>query len=392
MKETAYLMEQTMRWYGPNDSVSLTDIKQAGCTGVVAALHEIPNGEVWTKEQIIKRKKIIEASGLKWSVVESVPVHEDIKTHTGNFKLYIDNYKTTLRNLADSGIYNVTYNFMPVLDWTRTDLSYKLKDESLALKFDLIDIIVFDVFMLNRPNAEKEYSRELLKIAQQKFNSLSKEKRRELQNNIIAGLPGSEESFTLQQFINKLKVYQNIEADILKNNLIYFLKEICPAADTLGIRLSIHPDDPPFILFGLPRVVSTQKDLKSIFTAVPNSSNGLCFCSGSLAARKDNNLLSILDEFADRINFLHLRNIKKDSETSFYESDHLEGDVPMVEIMRKIISISKKRKINIPVRPDHGHQMLDDLSKTTNPGYSAIGRLRGLAELRGLEMGLERIQ
>ena len=388
-------MKETWRWFGPQDPVSLDHVKQAGATGVVSALHHLYRGEAWSLDEVLKRKTQIEAAGLDWSVVESIPVHNSIKLQTGPFRQFTDAWKDSLAAIARARVNIVCYNFMPLVDWTRTDLRWRLPSTGCALRFDVIDFAAYDLFVLQRTAAEQDYSAESIAAARARLDSMSEARRNELERTIIAGLPGAEASYTRTTLKTLLAEYAGLTAAELRAHLIAFLREVAPVAEELGARLAIHPDDPPWSLFGLPRVVSTAEDVRTILAGVDTAANGLTFCVGSYGARADNNLLAMVDEFASRIHFAHLRQVVREPDGSFCEAEHLRGSSDMVGVICALLREEARRKKQnsldheIPMRPDHGHLLADDISREVNPGYSLVGRLKGLAELRGVMQGLK---
>lgn len=382
-------LRQTWRWFGPNDPVTLQDIRQTGAEGIVTALHHVPHGHVWTYEEIMERKNLIESYGLTWDVVESVTIHEEIKTRTGDYMGWIEKYKESLSNLAKAGLRVITYNFMPVNDWTRTQLDYLMPDKSKALYFNWVDLAVFDIYVLQRKNAATSYPDHIVSAAEKRHAGYSQEQLDHLAGVVMFGIPG-EQKVTVENMREKLSRYDNINADVLRSNLVFFLQQITPLCDELGLQLAIHPDDPPMDILGLPRIVKNIDDLQFIIDSVPNKSNGICFCTGSLGANPINDLPSMARQLGTRIHFTHLRNTKRDAEGNFFEDDHLAGDTDMYAVVKELLEIQNQVDHQISFRPDHGHQMIDDLNKVTNPGYSCIGRLRGLAEIRGLQLGILR--
>jgi|TARA_B110000967_G_scaffold210070_1_gene270209 mannonate dehydratase len=384
-------MQETFRWFGESDAVKLSDIKQAGATGVVTALHHIANGELWEIAEIQKTKKAIEDAGLKWSFIESIPIHENIKLRTGDYKERIEIYKQSLKNVAQCGIKNVCYNFMPVLDWTRTHLFWKLDDGSTALRFDKVEMAVFECFIMKREDVENSYSNEILTLAKVRFEEMTPTEKQRLEDSILKGLPGTVDDLTIPVFKKMIAQYKDVSHADLKENLSYFLNEVIPVAEEHGIKMAIHPDDPPMDIMGLPRIIKSEKDLEDLVSFIDSPSNGITFCTGSLGANPDNDLPKMIRKFGDKIHFLHLRNVKREANGSFYEDNHLEGSSDMYEIVKTILKIEKERGVSLPMRPDHGHQMLQDLKNNDSyAGYSAIGRLRGLAELRGLALGISK--
>lgn len=384
-------MKETFRWFGVSDSVKLSDIKQAGATGVVTALHHVANGEVWEVAEIQKVKDAIEAAGLEWTFIESIPIHENIKLRKGDYLQRIENYKQSLRNVALCGIKNVCYNFMPVLDWTRTQLFWKLEDGSTALRFDKVDMAVFEKFIMQREGVEAAYFPEILSLAEKRFAEMTSEEKQQLEDNVLKGLPGTVDDLTIPVFKQMIAQYDNLSHADLKANLSFFLNEVIPVCEENGIVMAIHPDDPPMDIMGLPRIIKSETDLDDLVNFIDSPANGITFCTGSLGANADNDLPKMIRKFADRIHFLHLRNVKREADGSFFEDNHLEGSTDMYEVVKAVLEVEKQRNIQLPMRPDHGHQMLNDLENNkAYAGYTAIGRLRGLAEIRGLALGISR--